>query len=119
MSWLALRSASRRYIHLFNQIGTGDVEKLVVEIENEKTRFGPKQEEEAPDGLSEKGDGDNADVEMRAEDVKDEPTEASIPVEEATAAGNESPSSMAVDGGIEEKHKQVFKDNEIELIIAT
>lgn len=106
MSWLALRSASRSYLHLFNKIGTGDVEKLVFEINEERKgpSTGPKQEEEAPDGLSEKGDADIADVEMKAEDVKTEPAEVSIPVDAMTSnTANENSDSMVIDTGVEEK----------------
>ncbi|PVG00892.1 hypothetical protein CPB86DRAFT_152194 [Serendipita vermifera] len=67
-SWLALRSASRKYLHLFHKIGTGNVDKLVAEIkESEKVRA--EKSVDISDILSEKGDLDaSGDVEMTTQD---------------------------------------------------
>lgn len=87
------------------------MEKLAELVKaEEKGQTGPKQEDEAQDGLSEKGDGDNPDpdIEMKSEDIKIEEVKAdetntSIPVEDAAPAKMEEDHySIAVDGNVEE-----------------
>ena len=51
-SWLALRSASKQYLHLFDKIGTRDVVELVDQIK--KSERGVQPEEEANESLSDK-----------------------------------------------------------------
>lgn len=84
-SWLALRSASRQYLHLFDKIGTGDVEKLVERIKDSEKVV--KHEDDVNETLSDKGEGEGpsetADVEMESQEVKAEGADVKMEVTEA------------------------------------
>ena len=80
-SWLALRSASRKYLHLFDKIGTGDVGKLVDQINKSTTATQP-EEDEVNETLSDKADGEGpeetGDVDTESQEVKMEITDLAI-----------------------------------------
>jgi hypothetical protein len=91
---LALRSASRKYLHLFHKIGTGNVEQLVAEIkESEKTRA--EKSVDISDILSEKGDVDgNGDIEMTTQDSQVENSTAPAEIGDSTEQ-----TQITIDGG--------------------
>ncbi|KAG8857912.1 hypothetical protein FRC20_000182 [Serendipita sp. 405] len=68
-SWLAIRSASRNHLHLFNKANITNIEALVASIkEDEKMKSAAKLDEEG-DNLSEKGEASKDDVDMDAQNT--------------------------------------------------